>query len=242
MDAEAKSSVTTAAVGFVEPEMARIPEGWFEMGGATGRDDEQPAHRVWVDGFELAVAQVTNAEYARFLAATKHPAPLQWEDANFHHPAQPVVATSWFDAVAYCEWLGRMSGRRYRLPTEAEWERAARGGAEGKLYPWGDAPPESLPDYGRRWKTGPERVAQYPPNAYGLYNVCDNVHEWCADWYDAGYYARSPERSPQGPAEGTRRASRGGSWRHYIKVSRCAARSSIPPGFKYADYGFRVAR
>jgi formylglycine-generating enzyme required for sulfatase activity len=102
--------------------------------------------------------------------------------------------------------------------------------------------PEELPDYARRWKNGPEAVGRYAPNPYGLFNMGDNVHEWCADWYDAHYYERSPERNPGGPAEVGRRASRGGSWRHHIKASRCAARSSIPPEFKYADYGFRVAR
>ena len=224
------------------PVMVRIPEGWFWMGCDTGRDDERPAHRVWVDAFELAAYQVTNADYARFLAATKRPQPPQGEDLNFNHPQQPVVAPSWFDATAYCEWLSEMTGRRYHLPTEAEWERAARGGVEGKLYPWGDAPPESVPDYAKRWRTGPEPVGLYPPNAFGLYNMGDNVHEWCADWYNPHYYARSPEHNPQGPAESHRRASRGGAWRHHIKVSRCAARSSIPPEFKYADYGFRVAR
>lgn len=222
--------------------MCAIPEGWFGMGDDSGRDDERPTHRVWVDAFELCAFQVKNAEYARFLEATRHPKPYLWDDANFSHPQQPVVAVSWFDAAAYCEWLSRMTGRRYRLPTEAEWERAARGGAEGKPYPWGDTPPESLPDYASRWKTGPEPVGRYAANAYGLYNMGDNVHEWCADWYDAGYYGRSPERNPAGPEDGTRRASRGGAWRHHIKVSRSAARSSIPPEFKYADYGFRIAR
>ena len=82
----------------------------------------------------------------------------------------------------------------------------------------------------------------YPPNAYGLYNLGDNVHEWCLDWYNAAYYGCSPERNPRGPDKGSRRASRGGAWRHQVKVTRTAARSSIPPEFKYADYGFRVAR
>jgi sulfatase modifying factor 1 len=167
---------------------------------------------------------------------------LHWDDPDFSHPEQPVVAPSWFDAVAYCEWLSALTHRRYRLPTEAEWERAARGGAEQKLYPWGDEPLESLADYASRWKTAPERVGRAERNAYGLFDIGANVHEWCADWFDADYYRVSPERNPQGPAEGTRRASRGGSWRHQTKVSRCAARSSIPPEFQYADYGFRVAR
>jgi sulfatase modifying factor 1 len=224
-----------------------IPEGWFVMGCPAdcevGRDDERPAHRVWVDAFELAACQLTNAEYALFLAATDHPKPLQWDDRNFNDPRQPVVAPSWFDAAAYCEWLSRASGRRYRLPTEAEWERAARGGVEGLAYPWGDAPPaESLPDYAQRWRTGPEPVGLYAPSAFGLFNFGDNVHEWCADWYGSAYYAVSPDRNPPGPADGVRRASRGGSWRHHIKASRCAARSSIPPEFQYADYGFRLAR
>ncbi len=232
----------TTPAAFIEPAIVRIPEGWFRMGCADGRDDERPVHRVWVDAFELAACQTINAEYELFLAATRRPEPPHWRDALFRHPQQPVVAVSWFDAVAYCEWLSRLTRRNYRLPTEAEWEHAARGGSEDALYPWGDAPPEQVPDYSQRWRSGPERVALYAPSAFGLYNLGDNVHEWCADWYDAGYYTCSPERNPSGPADGSRRASRGGSWRHHIKVTRIAARSSIPPEFKYADYGFRIAR
>jgi formylglycine-generating enzyme required for sulfatase activity len=235
------NGLSEAQTGIVEPEMVRIPEGWFRMGCETGRDDEKPVHRVWVDAFELAAQQVTNAEYGRFLSATNSPQPPCWSDANFRHPQMPVVAVSWYEAEAYCEWLSRATGKRYRLPTEAEWERAARGGEEGLLYPWGDAGLEMVPDYAKRWKNGPEQVGLYPANVYGLYNVGDNVHEWCADWYDDGYYGHSPERNPQGPVSGSRRASRGGSWRHHIKVTRTAARSSIPPEFQYADYGFRVA-
>jgi sulfatase modifying factor 1 len=227
--------------GFFEPAMVRIAEGWFLMGSDLGQDNERPVRRVWIDAFELAANQVTNSDYARFLAATDHRKPFHWDDPNFSHPDQPVVALSWFDALAYCQWLSQVTGHRYRLPTEAEWERAARGGVEQKQYPWGDEPPESLPNYASRWKRGPEPVGA-EQNAYGLYDIGANVHEWCADWFSADYYSVSPERNPQGPAEGTRRASRGGSWRHYRKVSRCAARSSIPPEFQYADYGFRVAR
>ena len=231
-----------AQSGIIEPVMVRVPEGWFGMGCESGRDDEKPVHRVWVDAFELGAYQVTNEEYGCFLAATSTPQPLCWTDANFNHPKMPVAAVSWHEAASYCEWLSGATSKGYRLPTEAEWERAARGGVEDLLYPWGDARPETVPDYATRWKNGPEPVGLYSPNAYGIYNLGDNVHEWCADWYDDGYYAHSPERNPPGPGSGSRRASRGGSWRHHIKVTRTAARSSIPPEFKYADYGFRIAR
>ena len=227
--------------GVTEPELVRIPEGWFYMGSEHGQDNERPVHRVWVDAFQLAAKQVTNTEYACFLNATSSKAPPFWTDLNFNHPEQPVVAVSWFEANEYCEWLKASTGRKYRLPTEAEWERAARGEMEGRMYPWGDAPPQSLPDYDKRWKTGPEPAGCYARNAFGLYDISENVHEWCSDWYQPDYYSVSPERNPRGPQSGTRRASRGGSWRHHIKVSRCAARSSIPPEFQYADYGFRVA-
>ena len=117
-------------------------------------------------------------------------------------PQQPVAGVSWFEATRYCEWLCTQTGRNYRLPTEAEWECAARGGLEQKNFPWGDEPPQSLPDYATRWQTGPEPVARYAANAFGLYDICDNVHEWCSDWYDPNYYASSPERNPRGPASG----------------------------------------
>lgn len=237
----ATTAAMTVAAAVSVPRMVLIPAGWFGMGCEAGRDDEKPCHRVWVGAFELAACQVTRAEYARFLDATGRPAPPFWDDPNFQQPDQPVVGPSWFDAEAFCNWLSDISGRVFRLPSEAEWERAARAGVEGALYSWGDAPPGTLPDYATRWKTGPEPVSTYAPNAYGLFHMGDNVHEWCADWYDPRYYEHSPERDPRGPASGSRRASRGGSWRHQIKVSRCSGRSSIPPEFKYADYGFRVA-
>jgi formylglycine-generating enzyme len=234
-------SIPSGRVLLVEPQLVHVPEGWFWMGSDAGQDNEGPVHRVWVDEFRLAACAVTNAAYADFVRATGNPAAPFSGHPDFKHCNQPVVAVSWFDAVKYCEWLGLSTGLSYRLPTEAEWERAARGGAETQLYPWGDNPPQSLPDYEKRWKKGPEPVAQYAPNGFGLYDICENVHEWCSDWYQADYYAESPERNPRGPGRGERRASRGGSWRHHIKASRCAARSSIPPEFHYADYGFRVA-
>lgn len=227
-------------VSIPEPFLISITAGWFSMGSEVGQSVESPVHRVWVDSFAMAATQVTVEEYARFLDATGHEPPPNWGDPNFSHPQQPVVAVSWFDAVAYCGWLSLMTDSHYRLPTEAEWERAARGGAEGMLFPWGNEPPTSRPAYHDRWKTGPEPVGQSQPNAYGLFDICENVHEWCSDWFEAGYYAVSPDRNPHGPEEGNRKASRGGAWRHQIKIARCSARSSIPPEFHYADYGFRV--
>lgn len=203
--------------------------------GSDERPDERPVHRVRVDRFRLSPLQVTNEEYARFAP------PPRRDDPRFNDPHQPVVAVSWIDAVRYCEWLSGLTGRAYRLPTEAEWEYAARGGADGHRYPWGDAPPQSRREYDARWRRGPERVGTSEPNAFGLYDMCENVHEWCSDWYASDAYATAPEENPRGPGTGTRRVSRGGSWRHEVKISRCAVRSSLPPEFQYEDYGFRVA-
>jgi len=220
-----------------------VPAGCFLMGCETGRDEEKPVHRVWVDAFLLGAFPVRNRDYEPFLRATGHAVPPLWSDSGFNHPDQAVAAVSWFEASEYCEWLSSETGSRYRLPTEAEWERAARAGREGELYVWGNESPQENAGYIARW--GGDVKATLPvggaPNAWGFYELGENVHEWCADWFQKDYYAISPENNPRGPATGERRASRGGSWRHHIKASRCAARSSIPPHFQYADYGFRVA-
>jgi formylglycine-generating enzyme len=235
----------------IEPKLVRIPEGSFLMGSNSGQDCERPIHHAGIDAFFLATTQVTNAEYDLFLCSTawlrsmaSRPAPFR-DDPNFNHPQQPVTGVSWFEAVRYCEWLSSQTQRLYRLPTEAEWERAARSGLDQKQFRWGDESPQSLPDYATRWQNGPEPVARYAPNGFGIYDIGDNVHEWCSDWYDPNYYAISPERNPRGPEQSPmkppRKSSRGGSWRQHIKVARCSARSSIPPDFQYADYGFRIA-
>jgi formylglycine-generating enzyme required for sulfatase activity len=224
------------------PEMIVIPEGFFLMGSEQGQETERPIHRVWVDSFAIGKFPVTNREYQIFVAQTRMPPPSFCSEPMFSDAAQPVVGVCWDDALAYCHWLSERTDRGFRLPTEAEWERAARGKRENKLYPWGDEPPWDRPYAGGDSETGgPRRVGSNERNDFGLYDMCEGVHEWCSDYYDASYYHHSPERNPQGPAFGQRRASRGGSWRHRIKFSRCAARSSLPPAFQYADYGFRLA-
>lgn len=214
--------------------------GWFWMGGGP-RSNENPRHHVRVDAFRLARTPVMRQEYQAFLDATGHTAPPFWQDEALSHPRMPAVGPSWDDTVLYCRWIGERWRLPVRLPSEAEWEHAAKAGRE-VVYPWGDEGPETLPDYAQRWLRGPEPVDLYPSmHPLGFLGLGENVHEWCLDWYDADYYASSPTDNPRGPDEGRRRASRGGAWRHKIKASRCAARSSIPPHARYSDYGFRLA-
>ncbi len=222
-------------------ELALVPGGKFVMGSASGREDEQPEHVVAVAAFRAAVSPVTNAEYARYLAATGAEPPRFWQDERFNHPQQPVVGVSWFEAAAYCGWLSPIAGIHFRLPTEAEREYAALGGLARADWPW-----QGLP-VGRHPLADQLSAAEQPhapapecANGYGLRCMADNVHEWCQDWYTPRYYAESPALAPPGPAAGTRRVSRGGSWRHGVKFTRITARASLDPSFRYNDFGFRV--
>jgi formylglycine-generating enzyme required for sulfatase activity len=200
------------------------------MGRAGGHPGEGPPHRVWVDAFAIATTPVTNADWAAWLGATGARPPAFWQAPGFAAPEQPVVGVSWPEAAAFAAWAGA------RLPTEAEWEKAARGGLEGARYPWGEVRPPAAAF------TAPPRVRTTPANPLGLYDLSGVCHEWCADWYGEGYYAVSPARNPGGPATGTRRVSRGGAWRHADPWSAVAHRSSLPPHLRYSDYGLRLAR
>jgi formylglycine-generating enzyme required for sulfatase activity len=227
--------VTRGAEHAIAIETALVPAGAFTMGDDEGRPDERPAHRVYVSAVHFALTPVTNAQYSQFLLATGWEHPRFWEDGRFNAADQPVVGVTWFDAAAFCAWLARATGDTWRFPTEAEREKAARGdGDERAIIDW--------PQEGRFVQDAPFAVGASRPNGYGLYDMTYNVHEWCSDWYDAQYYAASPADDPRGPAAGVRRASRGGAWRHQVKVSRCTARSSLDPAFQYNDYGFRVVR
>jgi len=210
-----------------------IPAGCFWMGWEQGHPAERPRHRVWVGEFAIARWPVTNAEYRAYVEATGASPPPWWSDPRFSHPDQPVVGVSWFEAQAFCEWLSARHAAVIRLPFEAEWEKAARGGLDGARYPWGDERPLATR------LDRPPLVTGTPANGIGLQALSGACHEWLLDWDDDGYYARSPEGDPRGPDAGTRRISRGGSWRHQDPWSPVAHRSSLPPHLRYADYGFR---
>jgi sulfatase modifying factor 1 len=217
-------------------DLVDIPQGWFWMGWENGHPAERPRHRVFTGAFAIGRTPVTNREYAAFLAATPTPPPRWWSDTRFNHPDQPVVGVTWRDALAYCDWRSSETGQPHRLPTEAEWEKAARGGVPDARFPWGDErPPASSFDR-------PPRVTETPANPLGLLALSGVCHEWCLDWQGDTYYAASPDANPRGPATGTRKVSRGGAWRHQDPWSPVAHRSSLPPDLRYSDYGFRVVR
>ncbi|HXG36081.1 MAG TPA: SUMF1/EgtB/PvdO family nonheme iron enzyme [Dehalococcoidia bacterium] len=225
----------------VIPDLMPIPGGVFTMGKADGRPDEQPAHQVRLAPFQAAISPVTNAQYASYLRATGVEPPRFWHDPRFNHSDCPVVGVSWFEAVSYCQWLTTLTGVCFRLPTEAEREFAALGGQAQADWPW-----DALP--GARHPLADELATLEQPhvpgeacaNGYGLRCMAENVHEWCQDWYSPDYYAVSPVDNPRGPETGARRVSRGGSWRHSIKFTRITARASLPPDYRYNDFGFRV--
>lgn len=219
------------------PELVTLPGGEFRMGSDARREDERPAHLVRLAAFRAAVSPVTNGQYAAYLEATGAEAPRFWHDERFNTLEQPVVGVSWFEANDFCDWLAAETGIAFRLPKEAEREYASLGGLAESDWPWAGEHPltAELSRLDRPHVPRPECA-----NSYGLLCMAENVHEWCLDWYDAGYYSHSPAEAPAGPAEGARRVSRGGSWRHAVKFTRLTARASLDPTYRYNDFGFRV--
>jgi formylglycine-generating enzyme required for sulfatase activity len=206
---------------------------WFP----TLLKDDRPVKRIRIDAFYLDEHEVTNAEYARFVRATGHRAPYNWPEGRPPEGKEniPVVDVSWDDAAAYARWAGK------RLPTEAEWERACRGLAEGHKYPSGDEDPTHNE---ARFDTieGPGPVCAFRRNYFGLCDMVGNVWEWCADWYEKDYYARAPGQNPPGPESGMYRVLRGGSWADEAKYLTCSYRSWARPAERSPNIGFRCAR
>ena len=199
--------------------------------------DEGPAHNVVIDAFYLDQYEVSNKHYGEFLKATSHPAPAYWDVHRRNNPQQPVSGVNWNDANAYAQKVGK------RLPTEAEWEYAARGGNKSKGYKYSggnDLDAVGWYDNNSGRKTHP--VAQKQPNELGLYDMSGNVWEWCSDWYDEGYYSGSPQTDPQGPNSGDYRVLRGGFWGNSDPYCRVAYRLVSNPDnvHWYYHFGFRL--
>ena len=210
--------------------MVLIPAGPFWMGDTfnEGYGSELPVHEVDLDDFYMDAYEVTNAQYKEFDPTHTYPAGMG------NHP---VINVTWFDAADYAQWAGK------RLPTEAEWEKAARGGLVGKRYPWGDSVSVADANYSNNiGDTTP--VGDYPPNGYGLYDAAGNVIEWCADWYSHRYYDDSPLYNPQGPSSGEpdyERVLRGGGWPYPEFFLRVADRRRHGPDAMGIHIGFRCA-
>jgi formylglycine-generating enzyme required for sulfatase activity len=241
--------------------MVLIPAGTFLMGSENGGPFERPVHEVFLDDFWMDETPVTNEQFAEFVHDTgyetkaertggawgyragefSHVPNLSWR--NYALPGRekhPLVLVSWNDAQAYARWADK------RLPSEAEWEKAARGGLVGKLYPWGDEEPNGTQS---NFAQTPSEIVpttpvkQFAPNGYGLHDMVGNVWQWCADWYGEHYYAESPIKNPQGPKTGQHRVRRGGSW-NVIQAFRLRAanRGAMEAQSFVPNVGFRCAK
>jgi formylglycine-generating enzyme required for sulfatase activity len=214
-----------------------VPAGAFEMG--DGQDSNCPQHQVYLDAYYIGLYCVTNAQYARFVREGKgrEPNNTRWKESALAD--HPVTDVSWEDAVAYGKRVG------LRLPTEAEWEKAARG-PKGYLYPWGNAWDNTKCRHlGTRGNETTCRVYDYAGgvSGYGTYNQAGNVWEWCVDWYDGNYYTTSPRENPRGPERGSNRVYRGGSWGYgNAALLRGAYRLRDVPALRYDNLGFRLVR
>jgi len=212
--------------------MVLIPAGEFIMGSDEGDSDERPAHMVYLDGYLIDRTPVTWGQYVRFCEDTGREMPS--EPGFPLDETHPVVNVSWYDAAAYCKWAGK------RLPTEAEWEKAASG-TDGRIWPWGNnGDPKKANTRGR----GTTPVGSYPAGAspYGVLDMAGNAWNWCADLYSAAYYTKGHDRNPRGPKGGQDRALRGGSWYDDQVDARCANRLQYDPTGLDDFIGFRGAR
>jgi len=235
------------------PEMVLVEAGSFKMGSTKGLEDEQPVHTVKMTRpFYVARYAVTFEEYDRFRRVK--------EDGGWGRGKRPVMGVDWNDAVAYCNWLSKQEGRPpcysgggktiqcdfsangYRLPTEAEWEYAARGGRKSKGYLYaGSNNPDDVAWYVGNSGDQTHPVGQKQPNELGLYDMSGNLWEWCWDWHSKDYYASSPANDPTGPSSGSEKVRRSGSWREAANYIRTTFRSAGSPSYPGAN-GFRLVR
>ena len=229
--------------------MVEIPSGCYDMGDPFNEGDpwELPVHNVCISGFEMDVHEVTNAEYAGCVDMGVCTPPAyavsHTRSSYYGNPAYddfPVIWIDRYQAETYCNWAGR------RLPTEAEWEYAARGGLPGHRYPWGDTIIAANANYmysGDPWDNDTSEVEFYAPNGYGLYDVAGNVYEWVNDGYEEDYYSVSPQNDPPGPASGDWPIARGGAWGFLTDTLRVSARKTgMTPDWLDPSFGFRCAR
>ena len=254
-----KSEFATFAQTPRAPEgMVRIPAGEFTMGNDEGAQHEKPKHKVFLDSYYIDIHEVTNAEYHTFWTADGGPdsdhTPISygeklgvenWPKIAHTKPNHPVVGVSWVNAAAYAKWADK------RLPTEAEWEKAARG-TDSRLWPWGNA--FSLRIRGTKvhanvwigndgYADGPAPVGTYPSGAspYDILDMAGNVWEWAADWYSESYYHWGQTQNPAGPEHGGRRVVRGGSWANGSQLTQCSSRMGHYPAVGTSFIGFRLA-
>ncbi|MEX0830397.1 MAG: formylglycine-generating enzyme family protein [Nitrospirales bacterium] len=227
--------------------MVLVPAGSFLMGSpeGTGEPDERPQHRVYLNDFYIDQYEVTVERYHQFLQDNNRGAPKYWDRVEISRDGQkPVVRITWYDAQAYCQWAGK------RLPTEAEWEKAARG-PDNRTYPWGETTPNfTTANLGKAYEPGKAYAEKLQPvgsfergkSLYGAYDMAGNVWEWVADWFDQDYYLISPKKNPQGPSSGNFKVRRGGSWGNDPTALRSGLRGRLLPLRRSAAVGFRCAQ
>ncbi len=239
--APATPSLPATIIGRDGASMVLVPAGEFTMGSEQGDEDERPVHRVYLDAFYLDKVEVTNARFAKFSASVMSEPP--WGFANQEAPIkkgdQPVQWVNWMEATAYCAWVGK------RLPTEAEWEKAARG-TDGRTYPWGNDPPTpARAVFGLMDGAEPSPAVDAREDGkspYGALDMAGNLYEWVADWYAEDFYRHSPARNPRGPSQGALKLQRGGSFTNNPYRIRSTFRTKGEPTEHHPRVGFRCAQ
>jgi sulfatase modifying factor 1 len=232
-------AVFVALVGCdrIKPEMVKVPAGWFWMGNDQGRPSARPAHHIYLDAYAIDRTEVTRADFAKYVQSLKDSS-AKWEVTDLlSSPNEPVTGVLWTDAAAYCRWAGK------RLPTEAEWEKAARG-TETFLYPWGDVWDPTLCNSAESGHGKVLPVGRYPRGAspYGALDMAGNAAEWVADYFDSLYYEISPSVNPSGPSQILDHGLRGGSFASSPEQTSTFFRDSSHSVKPNPRTGFRCAK